>query len=203
MTTAAAIIRRRWGLFLLASLAVSQSGCLLAAAGAAAGAGAYAYYRGNVSETCAVEFGDAYQATKEAMLDLAMPVLHEEHRGLAGTVESSLQDGTKVTVSLEEKPRQLANDPHQTDVAVRIGTFGDEKASTKILRQIAVRTAQRAKVPAQPGTNPGRLPPLTSDASIQQSSLPPALATGGQGTAAGGQWKPAGPPATGEPPRPQ
>jgi hypothetical protein len=200
MTTAAATTSRRWGLILLAGLAVSQSGCLLAACGAAAGAGAYAYYRGNVSETCAVEFGDAYQSTKEAMLDLAMPVLHEEHQGVTGTIESSLQDGTKVTVVLEEKPRQLANDPHQTEVGVRIGTFGDEKASTKILRQIGVRTAQRSKAPT--GTVPGRLPPISADGAVQQTSLPPALATGTTAAPGNGQWKPAGA-AGGEAPKPQ
>src|SRR5687768_11951162 len=128
--TAVAIVRRKWWLFLLLVLAVSQSGCLLAAAGAAAGAGAYAYYKGNVSETCAVEFGDAYQGTKEAMLDLGMPVLHEEHQGVNGTIESSLQDGTKVTVSLQEKPRVLASDHHETEVGVRVGHFGDDKTST-------------------------------------------------------------------------
>src|SRR5262245_8145568 len=57
MTNAIATIRRRWWFLLLPILAVSQAGCLLAACGAAAGAGAYAYYRGNFSETHTVEFG--------------------------------------------------------------------------------------------------------------------------------------------------
>jgi hypothetical protein len=192
-------VRRRWWLLLLAFLAISQSGCLLAAAGAAAGAGAYAYYKGNVTETCAVEFGDAYQGTKEAMLDLGMPVLHEEHHGVTGTIESSLQDGTKVTVNLQEKPRVLASDHHETEVGVRIGTFGDDKTSTKILQQIALRTSQRK----QPGATPaavvpagGRLPPISQDTSpLKPASVPPPLTPAG-GT---GDWKPA----SAEPPKPQ
>jgi hypothetical protein len=186
--SANATVRRRWWFLLLPILALSQAGCLLAACGAAAGAGAYAYYKGNVSECHTVEFGEAYQATKEAMLDLAMPVLHEEHQGVTGTIESSLQDGTKVTVSVQEKPRKLANDPHQTEVGVRIGTFGDETTSTNILKQIAMRTSQRNKG-AAPTSVPGRLPPITAAGGVQQ--------TGGVAPAAGsgdGQWKPAGQP---------
>lgn len=202
MTTAAVPTRRAWWPVLLLILAVSQSGCLLAACGAAAGAGAYAYYSGNYTETCTVEFGEAYQATREAMLDLAMPVLHEQHQGVTGTLESSLQDGTKVTVTIEEKPRQLANDPHQTEVGVRIGTFGDEKASTKILQQVSLRTAQRkGGVPAQtvPGQiAPGRLPPISQVGATTQPSPPPAIAAGGTD-----QWKPASQATGAEPPKPQ
>ena len=58
------------------------------------------------------EFGETYQATKLALADLAMPIRHENHQGMTGEIESSIEDGTHVTISLEEKPRIQVNRSH-------------------------------------------------------------------------------------------
>ncbi len=189
---------RRTLILFLAALLLTQSGCLVAAAGAAAGAGAYAYYRGNVTDTYAVEFGEAYQASREALADMAMPVISENHQGVTGSIESSLADGTRVSISVEEKPRNLATDNHSSQVGVRIGTFGDQNLSARMQQQIATRISQRNRTgpaPAKPAsaTRPAdRLPPLgPQDQTVKQASNPGA-------PAAGSEWKPPQP--QGQPP---
>jgi hypothetical protein len=194
MTTASAT--RTIGLVLLMALALSQAGCLLAAAGATAGVGAYAYYRGNVTEQYAVEFGEAYQASKAALADMAMPVIREHHSGLAGTIESSLEDGTKVTVSIEEKPRYMAGDGHTSEVGVRVGVFGDQKLSAKMQQQIGTRLASRMR--SGPGHTVGgeRLPPLGAEPGPAQATPAGVQPAGAQAP----PWKPAASPGAAVPP---
>jgi hypothetical protein len=177
---------------------LAQSGCLVAAVGACAGAGgAYAYYHGNVSDDYSAEFGQVYQASKEALADMAMPVITEKHDGLTGTIESSLSDGTKVTISLEEKPRIKPEDGHTTEVGVRVGYFGDQSLSSNMMDKIRVRVAQRMRggpAPAATAARPSdRLPPITPTG----ASVPaPTPTQPGNGT-----WKPAAQ-SNGEPPKP-
>lgn len=190
---AAAIMRRLPLALLLSSLALSATGCLVAAAGAAAGAGAYAYYQGNVSESYATEFGQTYQATKQSLTELAMPVRHEQHEGMTGTIETSIEDGTHVTISIEEKPRILATDGHQTEVTVRVGMLGDQKVSDKLQQQIRSHLVSKQATPAATAPAPGRLPPISAPPPIQQTgaTAPPPASTPNPG------WKPASTPTSG------
>jgi hypothetical protein len=164
---------------LLLSLATCMSGCLVAAAGAAAGAGAYAYYQGNHGDTFAGEFGQTYQATKAALADLNMPVRHEQHHGLSGTIESSIEDGSRVTIDIEEHPRLTSSDGHVTEVKVRVGTFGDSAVSSKLHGQIRAHLSQRGVV------SPNRLPPVTPQTVQQTGATSPAP------PANNNNWKPA------------
>lgn len=166
----------------LCLLSVSLSGCMVAAGAAVAGAGAYAYYQGNYSQMHAAEFGKTWQATKSALSDLALPVITEHHEGLTGSIKSSLPDGTSISIDLEEQPRIMASDSHQTEVSVRVGTFGDQSQSQKIQQQIQTR------IVGQNVTSPpaNRLPPLNSTV-----APPPATSTASPPPATGTQWKPA------------
>jgi len=168
----------------LCLLAISLSGCLVAAVGAGAGAAAYGYYQGNSVAVCGAEFGETYQATKLALADLAMPIRHEEHQGTTGEIESSIEDGTHVTIKMEEKPRMQASDGHQTEVTIRVGYFGDSTISNNIQQKIASHITQKQ---SQQGS-PSRLPPISAAPQVQQTqgtSAPPALAPANPG------WKPA------------
>ena len=168
----------------LCLLAVSQTGCLVAAVGAGAGAAAYGYYQGNSTSSCSAEFGETYQATKLALADLAMPIRHESHQGMTGEIESSIEDGTHMTINLEEKPRIQASDSHQTEVTIRVGYFGDSTISNNIQQKITQHIGQRAP---QHGS-PSRLPPISAAQPIQpaQAVSPPPLST-----PANLGWKPA------------
>lgn len=174
------------------------SGCFVAAAGAAAGAGAYAYYQGNVNELYAADFGQAYQSTKKVLAERGLPIRYEQHQGLSGTIESSMEDGSKVTITLEEKPRVLATDGHQTEIGIRVGTFGDSKFSGEFHQQLRGMMTMNSPATVSPGGN--RLPPVgTSPPPVQQAGAtspvsappPPSKVEG---------WKPAS--ATGTVPPP-
>ena len=174
---------------LLLAVCLANSGCLVAAAGAAAGAGAYAYYQGEVDEVYPAEFGQAYQTTKKALTDRGLPIRYEHHQGMTGTIESSIEDGSKVIITIEEKPRILATDGHQTEIGIRVGTFGDNKFSKEMHQSIRGALTMNSPATATPGGN--RLPPVgTSPPPIQQAgavvpgvSPPPPLKNDG--------WKPA------------
>lgn len=172
-------VRRITLLLLLLSLSISQCGCLVAAAGAAAGAGAYAYYQGNHGDTFAGEFGQTYQATKQALADLNMPIRHEEHHGLTGLIESSIEDGSKVTIDIEEQPRIASTDGHVTEVKVRVGTFGDSQVSSKLHAQIRAHLTQGGTA------SPNRLPPVKSQSIQQTGATVPGVAPSKD------NWKPA------------
>lgn len=191
--------RKRWlVLAFFGGALLAQSGCLVAAVGACAGAGgAYAYYHGNVSDNYVAEFGDVYQASKEALADMAMPVITERHDGLTGTIESSLSDGTKVTISLEEKPRIKPEDGHTTEVGIRVGYFGDQSLSSNMMDKIRVRVAQRMRsgpAPAATAARPSdRLPAITPTGANVPAST--------SNQPSNGNWKPAAQ-TNGEPPKP-
>lgn len=162
---------------------------MVAAVGAAAGAGAYAYYQGNSLGAYAADFGETYHATKLALADLAMPIRHEQHDGLTGEIESSIEDGTHVSIKLEEKPRILATDGHQTEVTIRVGYLGDSKVSARLQQQINQHVTQRTQ---QQGSAT-RLPAITQTQGVQ-SAPPPAAATGSSAPppmTSNPGWKPA------------
>jgi hypothetical protein len=157
-------------------LCLAQTGCLAVAAGAAAGAGAYAYYQGEHTEVHAAEFGQAYQSAKRSLAERGLPIRYEHHNGLTGTIESSIEDGSKVTITLEEKPRLLASDGHQTEVGIRVGTFGDSRFSKEL--QQSIRTGMNG-VPS--GT---RLPAVNTAIQQTGATVPAPNKTEG--------WKPVG-----------
>ncbi|MFT3881867.1 MAG: DUF3568 family protein [Gemmatales bacterium] len=180
---------------------------MVAAVGVAAGAGAYGYYQGNYVSVQPAEFGETYQATKLALADLAMPIRHESHQGMTGDIESSIADGTHVTISLEEKPRIMASDGHQTEVTIRVGYLGDEKLSKEIQEKITLHINQRA--PQQ--SNPSRLPPIGGAQPVVPAQAvtpppgvtapPPTGVTAPPGAAAANPgWKPASSAGTNAPP---
>jgi hypothetical protein len=114
------------------------------------------------------EFGETYQATKLALADLAMPIRHESHEGSTGEIESSIEDGTHVTIKFEEKPRMQASDGHQTEVTIRVGYFGDSTLSNNIQQKITLHINQGKSQQV----SPSRLPPIS--ATIQPVQPPPA-----------------------------
>jgi hypothetical protein len=136
---------RRWGRAiypLLAALALANSGCLLAAAGVAAGgaaATALIYHDGQVCRVYAASFEDTWAATQTALTELGMPLDEAvKEDPLKGTLKSRLADGDKVTIHLEAEPSRVPSEGTVTRVCIRVAIFGDHPVSERILDQVSL-----------------------------------------------------------------
>lgn len=100
------------------------------AGGAAAGAGTYAYVRGELKSTEEVSLDRAYQATQQAMKDLEFTITSKQKDAFYGEVLARRATGKKVTVKLEKQTGTT------TEITIRVGTFGDESLSQEIHKTI-------------------------------------------------------------------
>ncbi|GBD36640.1 hypothetical protein HRbin36_01765 [bacterium HR36] len=128
---------------LLFSLATQ--GCLAVIAGGAAGlagAAAYEYWKGNVSEHVPAERQAVWQATHAALADLQLPVLYSGTEGEALLIESRSPNDEPIKITLAAAKSQLPQGPARTEVSIRVGTWGDEYLSRRILEQIYARLGQ-------------------------------------------------------------
>ena len=127
-----------WDRFLLALLVVvvsAQLGCpaVILGGGALAGAGAVVYAKGDVTVIEHVSLSDAWIATKWAMDDLAFPIVGRQHELDGKRLVARSTDDERVQVTLGER------DNGDTEIRVRVGTFGDEDLSWLILQKIRQR----------------------------------------------------------------
>jgi len=122
-------------LCVLLLLSFILQGCVLLAigTGAAAGAGAVAYIKGELQTTYAAPLEQAYQATLNALEDLDYRILSTQKDGTEGEIEAKRVGGDSVKVKLS------VSGPETTLVKIRVGIFGDEAASRTIERRIASR----------------------------------------------------------------
>ncbi len=141
---------------LSATLALANCGCLLVAAGTAAGAATgIAYVNGNVSATYFAYPRDVWMATMQGLTELGMPLMNQTFDGVKGSLESKTADGDKVFVSMECLSPPNAIDGAFTRLSIRIAHFGDRKGSERIFQQIGSHIA----APMLPQTtNPGGMP---------------------------------------------
>jgi hypothetical protein len=163
------------GWLLLALLTLTQTGCLLVAAGAAGGAAlGYAYYRGKVCQGYAATLPDTWAATHTALAELGFPISKEDQP--AGAIESRVgSDVIKISVDAYSAPY----DPVPvTQVCVRVATFGDHPLSERVLAQIGAHLVP-TNLPAAPnpqGTAPGPIAPAayqSGEPPLAPSSPPP------------------------------
>ncbi len=175
----------------LAAVAVVNSGCLAAVAGAAAaGAGGVMYYMANVKETYDTDIAVAMRAADYALSDLGMPIVAVSPiapESVSASIESRTGTQDKVMVYFDQDGPKIPTDPAKTTIGVRVATFGDEETSRRILSQIAARLpAARSSVNAAAARPTG-----TPQAPAAQpvSKTPAAPATGSGVTPAG--WTPA------------
>jgi hypothetical protein len=122
---------------LLAAIALANCGCLLVAAGSAAGAAAgIAYVNGKVSATYFAYPNDVWMATRQGLTDLGMPLMKESFDGFKGSLESKTAEGDKVYINLECLPSPGLVEGAFTRLSIRIASFGDRDHSERIFQQI-------------------------------------------------------------------
>jgi hypothetical protein len=196
---------RTIGWLALGLLALVQSGCMLALAGAA-GAGAaagYVYYRGLVYRDYPANLGDAVAAVRTSLLELQFPILVEKTDTGSGYFESRTADNNTVRIYLDMVASPIPAEGSLTRVAIRVGFSGDDVVSTRILDQVsrhlvaAVPSRQLASPPGPPpvpatpipSANPSAAPtpaaPLTNGATTSARSPAPAVSTGGTANSLG------------------
>ena len=118
-------------LAVLAGLTVSSSGCLLVAAGAGA-AGTVAYMRGDLEVGLPYHIEFVYDATRQAMTQLQLPVVEGRTMkdALSATIVARDAEDKRVTIKLRSESEL------STRISIRIGTFGDQTKSQMIYDRI-------------------------------------------------------------------
>jgi hypothetical protein len=116
-------------------LAGAVSGCLLVAAGAAAG-GTIVYVKGELQETLAAPVDKAAVATERALAALEMKADAATKDGLVAQYVAHLADTTRVVIQLESRGEAA------TRVGIRVGLVGDRALSERILAAIRQELAK-------------------------------------------------------------
>lgn len=116
-------------LFLFPLAAVFTSGCVAVVAGGV-GAGTVAYVRGDLQTTLEAPHGAVYSASLRAVESLGFALVDEQQDELSGEIISRTSQDRRVRIQTKEQTSQT------TDLSIRIGTFGDEELSRRILREI-------------------------------------------------------------------
>jgi hypothetical protein len=168
----------------LAGAALGSAGCLAVAAGVA-GAGAagyagYAYVTGEACQEFPARPADTWAAVHTALGQLQLPIVHEKEDDTA--IESRTGDGTRIKIHLETIARPIPADGIATRVCVRVGVFGDEPLSQRILAEVGrhlTPAAPLVPVPAQPTPPPppASLGPIQPTGAVApaQTAPPPLL----------------------------
>ncbi len=116
------------------------TGCAVAllGAGAAAGAGGYAYVKGEASQTHAGSFDQVWNATTNALNQMNITVVNSKRDALGGEIDAKrAADNQSVTVKVQPV------DASTTRVSVRVGLLGNEADSKRIQQAISTTLASR------------------------------------------------------------
>ena len=120
---------------LLGCLLIALSGCsrqllLFGGAAAAAGAGTYAYIKGDLKRNYEAPMDKAWAATLQAVEELKLKIESKEHDAFSGSIKGKMADDTSFAINL----KRLAET--STEIGVRIGAFGDKQKSEAIHSKI-------------------------------------------------------------------
>ncbi len=127
---------RRAAAFLAAGLAgLLSAGCTVLAigAGAAAGAGTVAYLKGELKTNVDASLDKTFRAAEDAVKEMAWSIT-ERTEGVARCKVLAKGAGDK---RVEVNLRKLT--PKATEIGIRVGVFGDEALSRKLLEAIQKR----------------------------------------------------------------
>jgi hypothetical protein len=116
----------------LVTLVAGLGGCLAVAAGAglAAGAGTVVYVRGELQSTEELDLDTAWDATLAAVEELQFDIQERRKDAVAGRAVVHMADGREVRIRLEDEGYGL------TTIKIRVGIWGDEMVSERILAKI-------------------------------------------------------------------
>lgn len=113
----------------LATALALHSGCLAVVAGAA-GAGTVAYVRGELTASLDQNFDRTVHATERAIEDLKFANISEKQDALVAVIVARTAEDKKIEIKVSSVSAA------QTTVQVRVGVFGNEALSQRILEKI-------------------------------------------------------------------
>ena len=109
------------------------------AAGAGAGAGGYAWYKGELTRNFERPMGAAYAASLNAVKSMGLSVSKKAKGPFEARVETMLADGKGVFIKIKKVSSK------SSEISIRVGAFGNEEKSSHIMRQIEKRLAGKGK----------------------------------------------------------
>lgn len=126
--------------FLIPFLILIFTGCAVGVAfvaGGAAGIGGYKYYKGKMTVIYKAPFKATWDATLRAFDEMNFQVVKKTHDLTKGKIVGKRSDKTPVTVNL----KYISS--NETEVQIRVGTFGDKSASDAIKEEIRKQLVKR------------------------------------------------------------
>ncbi|MGE0267476.1 MAG: DUF3568 family protein [Candidatus Omnitrophota bacterium] len=116
------------GASFLATVAASQ-GCVLLA-GAAVGAGGYAYVTGALSKNLDAKVDKVHAASLKGLQDLGAFVVSEDQSMQKSEIHAESEDGKNINIDIEALTEQASK------IKIRVGTIGNESDSLRVLKAI-------------------------------------------------------------------
>ncbi|HVZ66236.1 MAG TPA: DUF3568 family protein [Lacunisphaera sp.] len=121
-------LRQALALVVAASSLIVLPGCIVAAAGA--GAGAVAYVRGELDANLNTDYSKVVESTRRSIKDLEFALVSENKDALKAVFVARTALDKKVEITVENSGKRL------THIKIRVGLFGDESLSVSILDKI-------------------------------------------------------------------
>ena len=115
-------------LLLLTFFLLSAPGCTLVVAGAAAGG--VLYLEGALEAELDAPVPEAAEAAVQALEKLGLRRIDARSTGLDAEIVAETADGTELQLALEARGQSGSH------IEIRVGTFGDEEMSRRILDEI-------------------------------------------------------------------
>jgi hypothetical protein len=161
----------RLAYLVVAGLALINGGCLAIAAGAAGGAAAagYYYYKGRIYRDYPATLPDTRAALRASLTELGFPVLGEE---ADAEVKTRTADDSTVRICLDPVTSRVPADGPMTRVSIRVGAFGDEAVSIRILNQVSMHLVPPTLLPAAPQPPPGPAQPASAVRPVTDAEPP-------------------------------
>ena len=104
------------------------SGCIVAAAGA--GAGAVAYVRGELEANLNIDYSRVVDSARTSIKELEFAKVSENKDALKAVLVARTAMDKKVEITIAYSGKKLTN------IKIRVGLFGDEQLSMSILDKI-------------------------------------------------------------------
>ncbi len=109
---------------------VMSQGCAPLVVGAAAGAGGFAFLKGNLVKNVDSSVAEVHKAALSALKNLDLFVTQDELNRHSGKIQSEYADGKKVVVVIQALTEKSSK------IKIKIGVFGDQNKSITIMNAI-------------------------------------------------------------------